>query len=185
MTGGDADNGYDARGKGPAEIERDIAETRAELGAVIDALEARLAPRYLVEKGMEMMKDTLEGNGGGFGASVRANPVPVALVGAGLGWLLISAAGESGGGRRAAQAAAETVQEVGEELAGYAHARIKPRIPIAAGAAADAARDVRQRLRRAIDDYPLALALTGLLAGVALGLLLPKAAERAVEPGEG
>ncbi len=166
---------YDARGKDPTEIEHDIEATRAELGAVIDALEQRLAPRHLVEKGMAMMKDTLDGNGGAFGASLRAHPVPLALVGAGLGWLLVAgAAGTTFARRAAGEVADSSASDAGEELAGYAYARTKPRLSVAAAAAAKAAAGARAGLGRAIDDNPLALAFLGLLAGAAVGLLLPK-----------
>jgi len=190
VTAGGRGADYDARGKDPAKIEQDIAATRAELGAVIDALEQRLAPRRLMEKGMEMMKDTLEGNGGAFGERLRAHPVPLALIGLGVGWFLVAGTSGSELARRAARqvgdearslaasAADKTANtepyQAAEELAGYAYARTKPSFAAAADAATKAASDARAGLGRAIDDYPLALALLGLFAGAAIGALLPK-----------
>jgi hypothetical protein len=174
-----ADSGYDARGKNPAEIEHDIEATRAELGAVIDALEQRLAPRQLVEKGIAMMKDTLEGTDGALGQTLRTHPVPLALVGAGLGWLVVAGVAGTNSARRAA-AADTSARAAGEELAGYGYARTKPFL----SAAAEAASGARGRLGHAIDDYPLALALIGLFAGVAVGFMLPRSRveERAIGP---
>ena len=198
MTIGGDGADYDARGKDAAAIEHDIANTRAELGAVIDALEQRLAPRHLVEKGMEMVKDTLEGKDGALGATLRAHPVPLALIGAGVGWFLVAGTaggsfarraarqlGESAGSHAGAAAdeAADTEPfEAGEELAGYAYARTKPRLAAAADAAGKAAAGARGAVGRAIDDNPLAFALLGLFAGAAVGLLLPQSRieERAV-----
>jgi hypothetical protein len=198
------DASYDAGGKDTAEIEHDIAATRAELGTVLDALERRLAPRQLVEKGMEMVKGTIEDNAGAVGNAVRAYPVPLALVGVGIGWFVVAA---TGGGRRArhigervsgaarqaadgarsrAGTAAEQAvnsppHETGEELAGYAYARAKPRF---ADAASRAAAGARHNVGHVADEYPLALGLVGLAAGVAVGMLLPRSRmeERVIAP---
>jgi Protein of unknown function (DUF3618) len=78
-----------------AEIEREIDHTRRELAMTLAALERKLAARYLVEKGFDMFKDTL-GDDYGLNRSleiVRANPVPIALIGIGAAWLLASNSG--------------------------------------------------------------------------------------------
>ncbi len=74
-----------------ADIERQIARTRAELGRTLDAVAVELAPRHLVEQGVDMISDFLSSNrpdGTGFGAAFRADPVPLALVGLGVAWLV-------------------------------------------------------------------------------------------------
>lgn len=86
---------YDAN-KRPAEIEEDIARTRADLSETLDALERKLAPRQLLEKGVDMLRGSMDGNLGRAGETLRANPIPLALIGAGIGWLLLSG---TGGGR--------------------------------------------------------------------------------------
>jgi hypothetical protein len=187
--------GYDARGKNAAEIEGDIDRTRAELGVVLDALERRLAPRHLVETGMDMLKDRIGGN---WGTMLREHPVPLALIGAGIGWLIVAetagdraaAAARSVGDRvkgavgafaeRADEVAAETSETLypaGEEFTGYAYARTKPSL----GAAASVVEHAEQAMagvcagyRRAVDTNPLAFGLIGLIAGVALGMVLPR-----------
>jgi uncharacterized protein DUF3618 len=78
-----------------AEIEREIDHTRRELALTLQALERKLAARYLVEKGFDMFKVTL---GDDYGLKrgleiVRANPVPIALIGIGAAWLLASNSG--------------------------------------------------------------------------------------------
>jgi Protein of unknown function (DUF3618) len=89
--------------KPAAEIESDIARTRANISETLDALERRLAPRHLLERGIDMVQNTLKGHGEEVGATVsdalRANPIPVALIGAGIGWLVLSntSYGRSGG----------------------------------------------------------------------------------------
>jgi hypothetical protein len=76
--------------KSPDEIEGEIARTRAHMSETIDALERTLAPRHLLEKGVDMLKDTMQGNINTrwVGETLRDNPIPLALIGVGLGWLL-------------------------------------------------------------------------------------------------
>ncbi len=187
---------YDARGKTAAEIESDIDRTRAELDAVLGALEHRLAPRQLLGKGIDMMKLRM---GGSVGAALREHPAPLALIGAGIGWLLVAeTAGEriadaarSAGDRiaaathavaqqadEAADAAAENLYPSGEEMGNYAYARTKPSVGAAAAAVAERADQAvaraRAGARRAADNNPLAFGLIGLLAGVAIGVMLPR-----------
>jgi hypothetical protein len=78
--------------RSPAEIERDIDRTRVELAQTLDALERRLRARHLVEKGFDMLKETF-GNHDAWNRSldiIRANPVPVALIGIGAAWIVAS-----------------------------------------------------------------------------------------------
>jgi Protein of unknown function (DUF3618) len=84
------DASYHAAGKSPQEIEHDIAATRAELGELLDEIERKLAPRQLLERGMDMLKDTMSGDATGLGETLRRNPVPLALIGLGVGWMLLS-----------------------------------------------------------------------------------------------
>jgi hypothetical protein len=76
--------------KSPDEIESEIARTRAHMSETLDALERTLAPRHLLEKGVDMLKDTMQGNINTrwVGETLRDNPIPLALIGVGLGWLL-------------------------------------------------------------------------------------------------
>ena len=80
-------------------IERELERTRARLGDHLDELTRRLSPGQLVDEALMYMK---EGQAAAFarnlGTSVRDNPLPVALIGAGLVWLAFSSIrGESNG----------------------------------------------------------------------------------------
>ena len=71
-------------------IERDLEETRERLGATIDALQEKLSPGQVVDQALGWVR----ANGGAeFGQnlmrSVRDNPMPVALVGLGVAWLMM------------------------------------------------------------------------------------------------
>jgi hypothetical protein len=84
------DAAYDASGKSPQQIEQDIARTRSELGQLLDEIEHKLAPRQLLERGMDMLKDTMSGDATGVAQALRQHPVPLALIGIGVGWMLLS-----------------------------------------------------------------------------------------------
>ena len=72
-------------------IERELAATRAQLDGTIDALQQKLSPGELMSQAATYFK---EGSGmdlsHNIGRSLRDNPIPVALIGVGLGWLLLS-----------------------------------------------------------------------------------------------
>ena len=72
-------------------IERELAATRARLDGTIDALQQKLSPGELMSQAVTYFK---EGSGMDLshtiGRSLRDNPVPVALIGVGLGWLAMS-----------------------------------------------------------------------------------------------
>jgi hypothetical protein len=75
----------------PDSIERELERTRARLGDHLDELTRRLSPGQLVDEALMYVK---EGQAAEFvrnlGTSVRDNPLPVALIGAGLVWLAFS-----------------------------------------------------------------------------------------------
>jgi hypothetical protein len=129
---------YDAN-KPLSEIEQDIARTRAELSETLDAIERKLAPRHLLEKGVDMLRGSMDGDVGRVGETLRANPLPLALIGAGVGWLLLSRGGSdmtnqvSGEGRALGGNGAES-----RERAGGLLDRVK-RVASAPVAAAEAA----------------------------------------------
>ena len=79
------------------EIERELDDTRSRLDTTIDALQQKLAPGSMVEEAVTYFK---EGGGVEFtrslGHSVRENPIPVALIGIGVGWLALNSSPRGG-----------------------------------------------------------------------------------------
>lgn len=77
----------------PEVIERDLEQTRARLDATIDALQQKLSPGEMIDQAIGYLK---ESGGGEMGRSlletVRQNPVPVALAGIGIAWLMVATA---------------------------------------------------------------------------------------------
>src|SRR5690348_18346520 len=83
-----------------AQLEREAEDNRAQLAQTLDELRDRITPGHLVDQAVDYAKDS----GGGMfvrnlGRQTVANPIPVALIGAGMAWLMLA------NGRRSATAA--------------------------------------------------------------------------------
>ena len=89
----------------PAVIERQIDYTRAQLATTINAIGERLSPDNLLAQAKSSAKEAtvgrfrdmtheanrkMEGMANSLGQTVRENPLPVAVIGLGLGWLLMA-----------------------------------------------------------------------------------------------
>lgn len=169
----------DGNGSGsrrPQEIQAEIERTRREMDGTLYAIEHRLTPGQLYDQGMHYLRN----NGGtellaNLGEQAKRNPMPVALVGIGLAWLMATTRRsatppdlESSGpgiGERAAQAKArvgETAEAVRER----------------AGHVRDATRQQLDRAKSGLDslmrEQPLALGAVGLAIGALAAALAPR-----------
>lgn len=74
----------------PEEIEREINRTRADIDRTLTALQLQLSPAALLDR---LLRSTRE-SGGAYvtqlARAARDNPVPVALIGLSLAWLLVA-----------------------------------------------------------------------------------------------
>ncbi|SDE70622.1 DUF3618 domain-containing protein [Limimaricola pyoseonensis] len=82
--------------RSPEEIEREIETERSELQRTIDDLQERLSLDGLMRSVTDSLSDNASDIGQTVSRTVQRNPVPIALVGAGLAWLAVSNA--RGGG---------------------------------------------------------------------------------------
>ncbi|QIN83946.1 DUF3618 domain-containing protein [Rubrobacter tropicus] len=77
----------------------EIERTRADMSETVDAIQERLSPQNLKEQAKDKVKEATVGRArearSGVVETVRANPLPAALTGIGLGWLLMSARRQS------------------------------------------------------------------------------------------
>lgn len=84
---------YDNDHKTSAELQREIDQQRSRVESTIDQIQDKLSPGQLVDELLAYTK----GGGGEFVASlqrnVTANPLPVALLGVSLAWLMAKPAG--------------------------------------------------------------------------------------------
>jgi Protein of unknown function (DUF3618) len=180
----------------PAEIENEIRRTRVKLGLTLDALEYQLAPRQLIGKGVDMVTYSLKANKTVFfdlGEAVRANRLPLALIGAGIAWLIaanlgledavqeaVSSAETGGSGGRTtgtgrngvwvhhAAGAARSVREAAgtvlERAGAYAEYTRPTTEPV---------RRAGRSLRMTVEQRPFQIGLAGLICGAAIAALLP------------
>jgi ElaB/YqjD/DUF883 family membrane-anchored ribosome-binding protein len=92
----------------------EIEQTRAEMSETVDAIQARLSPESLKEQAKDTVKEATVGRaeravsdagdaakeaGSGLVDTIRENPIPAALTGLGLGWLLMSSRQQSSSSR--------------------------------------------------------------------------------------
>ena len=77
-----------------AQIEEDLKRTRGALDDTLGAIERRLAPGQLMDDGLHFLRN----NGAteyvvNLGSAAKRDPIPLALVGVGLAWLMVSGRG--------------------------------------------------------------------------------------------
>jgi ElaB/YqjD/DUF883 family membrane-anchored ribosome-binding protein len=75
--------------RSPEEIESDIERTRADFSSTIEAIQQKLTPREMMDHAVDYALSTKPG---AFGVNVvntvRDNPIPIALIGIGVAWLM-------------------------------------------------------------------------------------------------
>jgi ElaB/YqjD/DUF883 family membrane-anchored ribosome-binding protein len=189
----------------------DIAGTRNEMTGTVEEIGDRLDPRHVLAQARENVRDATIGKvesmattatevvnnagqaaqdaGTGVVDTIRRNPLPAAMIGIGLTWLLMSnrssrtwetvddrtydttyRAGYAGGSvtDRVGQAAGETVGQV-QEKAG----QLAEQVQTKASQVPDVARQVQDGATRVAQDNPLAVGAIALAVGTAIGMALP------------
>ena len=79
-----------SNGASPEQLEREIAETRAEIDATLVAIQNKLSPGQLLDQALGYVRRNGGEFAGNVGRSMRDNPLPLALVGVGLSWLMVA-----------------------------------------------------------------------------------------------
>ncbi len=82
-----------------AEIERDVELARAGLDDTVEALKTKMSPGQLIDE----LAQSLKGSGAGdmfgnLGSQVKENPMALAMIGAGMTWLMMGKGPSVGGG---------------------------------------------------------------------------------------
>lgn len=108
-------NGNDDRSA--AQIQDELKRTRGELDGTLSALERRLAPGQLMEDGLHYLRT----NGAteyvaNLGEAAKRDPIPLALVGVGLAWLMMSSRRVDGTASGSAGTVSSTVTSAGSSL---------------------------------------------------------------------
>lgn len=74
----------------PSAIERDIERTRADMSDTLEAIQQKLSPSNLMDQALEYFQEGPAQAITNLGEIAARNPVPLALIGLGLGWIAIS-----------------------------------------------------------------------------------------------
>jgi ElaB/YqjD/DUF883 family membrane-anchored ribosome-binding protein len=73
------------------DIEGDIERTRDEMTSTLNAIERKLSPKQIMDQAVDTMRE-LASDQSRVAQVVRDNPIPLALIGLGIGWLAVSGA---------------------------------------------------------------------------------------------
>lgn len=168
--------------KSSAQLEREAEQTRAELAATLEELRSRISPGQLLDQTLDFAR---ESNAGEFvrnlGRDARDNPLPLALIGTGIAWLMLA------NGRRRGFDAALTEGTNGASGAFGAIDESKSRgrgsaewVTSAGSSAAKRASGISQDAAAAggsfmafCREHPLVLGGIGLALGALVGAALP------------
>ena len=83
--------GHEHSARRPEEILAEIEQTRHEMDSTLTAIEHRLTPGQLLDQGLDYVRSSGANEFvQNLGTQVKHNPLPIALVGIGLGWLMAS-----------------------------------------------------------------------------------------------
>lgn len=79
-----------AKRSSPENLARDLAEERAKIDETIDEIQKRLSPGQLIDEVLRHGRGAGSDVVSSLGRTLTANPLPTALIGVGLLWLLLS-----------------------------------------------------------------------------------------------
>jgi ElaB/YqjD/DUF883 family membrane-anchored ribosome-binding protein len=171
-------------------IRAEIEETRTQMGDTLDEIGERLRPSHIkqqigqgihdatvgrVEDAARQAADSVTGAGRRVVELVRDNPIPLAMIGIGVGWLLWGGRGSSSSDyRNSSQPESQSGMSAVADKASEA-----------AGAVADRARDMASSVRRdarlgaraassQLQENPLVIGAVAAAIGLAAGLAIPE-----------
>ena len=170
-------------GRDPNVILKEIERTRDEMDSTLSEIEHRLTPGQLVDQGIDYLRKSGANEFvQNLGGQVKHNPLPVALVGIGIAWLMAT-------GRQQRSGNTDTT---GDADAGSARPslgnRAKETMDRASGMAqsarqrvdhlTDSARNQVERAKGGIDymmrEQPLALGAIGVAIGAVIAAMAPR-----------
>jgi hypothetical protein len=83
--------------KTSADVEREVEATRGQIDQTVEALKDKMQPRELFDEATRMMGSTSNKLLTTVVEQAKANPIPIALIGAGIAWLALSQTRKSTG----------------------------------------------------------------------------------------
>jgi len=175
----------------PEEIRVEIEQTRVELSETLDAIQERLSPEHLKEQATSAVReatvgkaeqavssatDTAKGVGATMLETIKQNPIPAALAGIGIGWLVMKRRSSGSGGQSSGQrpqTLGEAPSTVGETVS-QAQERAGQVVSSAQETAGQVASQTQSQVQRLLQEQPLAVGGIALALGAAVGLALPE-----------
>lgn len=189
------------------DIEREVETARDDLDRTVEALKDKMTPGQLIDEISRSFKGGVAGDMmGALGAQVRENPMALAMIGAGMAWLMMGRGAQTpadpaartyqtNAGPGAATAPSETSASGGlgaasgrfASRAGEVASDVKDAVGQAADRAVHGVQELGQQAgsagrsaARSFEDLlahePLIVGALGLAAGVAIGAALPATA---------
>lgn len=160
--------------RSPAEIERDIERTRERISATASALQDDLRPENLLALAADRLKsENVKTFYRNLGCSIRDNPLPLALTGVGITWLMLADSGNGHSSTRTASQRLAHSRDRVRERAGEVGERARDLGHRAAETARGARRSAGDAWDRMLDRQPLLLGVFGVAIGAALASWLP------------
>lgn len=182
-----------------ADIEQEVEASRAQLDRNVEALKEKMTPGQLLDEAMNSMGGAGQQVASRFLEQVKQNPMPLAVMGVGLAWLMASNKGGASPpsgprpkadghdlGEAASDAAdglkakAQAVTDKASDALSSARERLtsgsgsaKEAVSGMGDQAARVAQQARQGVQQTFQNEPLLLGVAGLAVGLALGAALP------------
>jgi len=160
---------------------RDVLASRQRIAQKAAIVRQQLTARELARPLTDPLKERLSGGGEKLYDAFRENPVPLGLVGIGLGWLILrdvggvrppTAEGKAGEGPSIAERAKGTIGRVKDKVRGMKE-KIGRKKEGLSESAEEAGRGISDWFATTLDENPLLLAVGALAVGLALGVSLP------------
>lgn len=135
-------------GRDPAQIQEEIASTRSEMDQTLSALQQQLSPDMLLDQARRYLSGS---TGGGrefltnLSESIKRNPAPTALIGAGIAWLMIRGYREQNGARAALPPQTNPQLAGGDTAVGGGRQEVRDTVQAAA-------RDIAEREGLTLED---------------------------------
>ena len=185
------------------DVEREVEASRGNLDRTVEALKSKMTPGQLFDEATHAMGGAGQQVVSKFVDQAKENPMPLAVMGLGLAWLMTSS--NKGGSRSMSYEERAFSTDYGSTVRDKVHAVGDKASDLVSGAreklsgakesagelghaAADRAaqygQQAKQSFARLLESEPLLLGAAGLLVGAAIGAALPstKAEDRTLGP---
>jgi hypothetical protein len=158
------------RGRSSEEIQSEIDRTRADMDETFAALDAKLTPGQIGVEAWHMVKEGSRAGAGKLWRLAREHPMPAAVIGLGVGWLLVESARHGDG--RAEERIGDATEWTREKASDLGQ-RAKGRAAALKGKARAKTRRAKLGFWQSLEENPLLVGTASLALGLIAGLSVP------------